>query len=175
MQPTSFLVSLTDLKRTAGARKDLSLFAAYNQSINVGLVCLPAGREISIDVVLESVGDGVLVSATAELTLDCQCSRCLTQFSQEITTDIQELFVYPEREQEYEEEDVRRIQEERIDLGPPIRDAVILDQPLNPLCIPDCRGLCPQCGTDLNTDPFHDHGEGVDSRWLTLTEWGKIS
>ncbi|MDR2974312.1 MAG: DUF177 domain-containing protein, partial [Propionibacteriaceae bacterium] len=120
-------------------------------------------------------GDGVLVDARVETIMDAQCSRCLVEFSLPVDVEFQELYVYPEQADDYAEEDVSFIHSDAIDLEPIIRDAIIVEQPLIPLCRPDCRGLCPQCGVDLNADPDHHHDDAVDSRWLGLTAWGKMS
>lgn len=55
-----------------------------------------------------------------------------------------------------------------IDLEPILRDAVVLELPFTPLCRPDCAGLCPECGADLNRDPDHGHAEPIDPRWAGL-------
>ena len=170
-----FVISLTTLKRTEGASKDFHCEGSFDDPIEVGLTSLPAGNSLRVDGTLQSVGDGVLMSGVLVCSVDFQCSRCLQQGSQTAEIPVQELFIYPEKQTQYDDEDVRFITEESIDLTDTIRDALILDQPLSPLCTPDCRGLCQECGADLNADPDHDHGDGVDSRWLTLTEWGKMS
>ena len=55
-----------------------------------------------------------------------------------------------------------------IDLEPVLRDAVVLELPFQPLCRPDCAGLCPQCGANLNDDPGHEHRPDNDPRWDAL-------
>ena len=47
----------------------------------------------------------------------------------------------------------------------------MLDLPFQPLCRPDCRGLCPTCGSDLNRDPDHTHEVTVDPRWSGLEKF----
>jgi uncharacterized protein len=56
-----------------------------------------------------------------------------------------------------------------VDLTPLLREELILATPLAPLCRPDCAGLCPVCGEDLNLRP-HAHDEAVDQRWSALRE-----
>jgi len=170
-----FRLSLAGLTRTQGAMKEFSFTAGLDDEMTTGLILLPRGRDIHVEGSLECVGDGVLVSATASTTVDAECSRCLTPFRAPVEVEIQELFVYPEHGVEYEDEDVSLIHDETIDLCDAVRDAIILDQPQIPLCTPGCRGLCPRCGADLNTDPDHSHDDAIDSRWLSLTGWGKMS
>lgn len=175
MSATDFQVSLARLKRSPGANRVFSVGGSYDQPVRTGLIVVPGDRLVAVSGSIEAVGDGVLVTATATTTLDAQCSRCLAEFSYPVSVDIQELFIYPDHQAQYADEEVSLIDNDVVDLADVIRDAIILDQPLIPLCRPDCRGLCPTCGADLNADPDHSHDDAVDSRWLGLTQWGKMS
>jgi len=173
-----FGLNLHDLRRTPGSIKDFRVRASYDHEIRVGLIQVPPGREVVVTGTLQSVGDGVLVTAAATVTLDAQCARCLREFTTDDVVDVQELFVYPERVGDYgadETDDVQLIDDDLVDIGPAVRDAIILNQPVISLCRPDCAGLCPRCGADLNDDPGHDHAPDTDSRWLALAQWGKMS
>jgi len=174
MAGQEFLLSLHDLRRTPGSRGEFAFEAAFADTIVTGLTTWPAGRPVAVTGALESAGDGVLVTARAAVRLDAQCSRCLVPFAQDVVVDLTELYVYPEHALEYDDEDVSLIEAASVDLAGPVRDAVILEQPLIPLCRPDCRGLC-QCGADLNADPQHDHGGVHDARWSALAQWGRMS
>ena len=50
-------------------------------------------------------------------------------------------------------------------------DAIVLELPFQPVCRPDCQGLCPDCGLDLNTVQDHSHDESVDPRWAKLAQF----
>ena len=78
--------------------------------------------------------------------------------------DFQELFEYPDA---INDEDSLRLVDDLLDLEPVVRDAIVLSLPLAPLCKDDCRGLCSQCGVDLNKEPNHQH-DNVDERWQAL-------
>jgi len=67
--------------------------------------------------------------------------------------------------------EMRTVQSELIDLEPVLRDAIVLELPFQPVCRPDCRGLCPDCGLDLNSVDEHDHDDAVDLRWSKLTQF----
>lgn len=125
---------------------------------------------IALDLRLESVGEGVLVTGTAQVRLAGECARCLTSITEDLEVDVQELYYYPGNGPD--DEETSRIESDRIDLEPALRDAVVLDLPFTPLCRPDCQGLCPDCGANLNDDPGHTHGEAVDPRWGGLADWG---
>ena len=69
---------------------------------------------------------------------------------------------------QFEEDEIRQMDGEDIDLEGPIRDAIILNLPINPLCTPDCPGLCPECGEKWRDLP-DDHAHQVtDIRWAGL-------
>jgi uncharacterized protein len=131
------------------------------------LIGIPAGADLELDLRLESVLEGVLVSGQARGPLAGQCVRCLDDLDAQIEVDLQELFVYPERAEQDDDDELREIEDERIDLEPALRDAVVLALPFQPVCRPDCPGLCPQCGQRLAEDPQHGHEE-QDPRWEAL-------
>ena len=122
---------------------------------------------MSLDLRLEAVMEGVLVSGTARGSLRGECVRCLDPLHQEISCELQELFAYPGARHPDDEDDLPRMDGDLLDLEPVVRDAVVLALPFQPVCRPDCPGLCPQCGTRLADDPGHEHPT-IDSRWSAL-------
>jgi uncharacterized protein len=135
------------------------------QGWGLELVQVPAGTPIAIDARFESVMDGVLVTATVDIAVAAECGRCLDPVRLEINTPIQELFAY---QPDPEDEESLTLDGDSLDLEPVVRDAVVLALPFNPLCDPDCAGLCASCGARLaDVDPDHAHSE-VDPRWAGL-------
>jgi uncharacterized protein len=157
--------------------QEVSLTVPAPAGIGIMSIGVPEGSEIELDLRLESVIDGVLVSGTALVQLTGECSRCLDPISDELEVDIQELYVYEEtdsrgrpvarNEQDDEDDEQYHVVEEHLDLEPVLRDAVVLDLPLAPVCRDDCPGLCPQCGFRLEDDPAHQH-DLIDPRWAAL-------
>ena len=72
------------------------------------------------------------------------------------------------------DEEVHELQGEHLDLEPVLRDAVVPALPFQPVCRPDCPGLCPQCGARLADEPDHGH-EDVDPRWAALRDLNRDS
>jgi uncharacterized protein len=175
VKTTGFQLSLVDLKRTEGATKDFSFSAGMEQTLEVGLVSVPVGRQITVHGQLQSVGEGVLVTGEFHTEVDAQCSRCLKQTNSPVEARIEELYIYSDKAEGYDQQDVLFIHQEMVDLDQPIRDGLILEQPLIPLCDPDCLGLCQHCGLEMNSQPTHTHDDDIDSRWLSLGQWGKMS
>lgn len=161
-----------DLGRRAGALRELHDTVPAPEGIGLPVIGVPEGAPIELELRLESVSEGVLVTGVAGIHLEGECSRCLTPLQQDMEVDLQELFLYEDRHLEgEEEEEVNRMQGELLDLEPALRDAVVLDLPFIPLCREDCAGLCPVCGANINDDPGHDHGPTGDARWEALAGW----
>lgn len=131
------------------------------------VIGVPEGSDIDLDLRLESVMEGVLVSGTATGGVAGECVRCLDDVEQDLYVDVQELFVYPGRAREDDEDELREIEDDLIDFEPALRDAVVLALPFQPVCDEDCPGLCSQCGARLADDPDHQHID-VDPRWAAL-------
>ncbi|MVA77125.1 DUF177 domain-containing protein [Auraticoccus sp. F435] len=170
LDPRSGLVISThDLGRQQGRMLEVRRTVDAPDDLGSGVIGVPPGSPVSLDLRLESAGDGVLVTGTVEVTVAGECARCLTAISERSELELMELFLYPEREPD--DEEASRLEGDLLDLEPLLRDTVVLDLPFTPLCREDCAGLCPLCGQDLNADPEHDHGEQTDSRWGALAGW----
>jgi uncharacterized protein len=131
------------------------------------------GSPLELDLRLESVVEGVLVSGTVAATMSGECVRCLDPVTAPLVVDLQELYAHPGRERD-EDDDTEPLPEmagDLIDLEPALRDAVVLALPLRPLCRDDCPGLCSECGARLGDDPGHTH-DVVDPRWAVLGDLG---
>jgi uncharacterized protein len=138
--------------------------------LGVELIGVPVGATIDLDLRLESVMEGVLVSGVAIAPLRGECGRCLESFDDEVEVDVQELFVYPESATDItsDEDEVPRLQADMIDLEPVLRNEVVLALPTNPLCRDDCPGLCSECGARWDDLPDDHSHEQVDPRWSAL-------
>ncbi|KAA1251684.1 DUF177 domain-containing protein [Mycobacterium simiae] len=139
--------------------------------IGLELIAIERGAPLDLNVRVESVSEGALVTGTVAAPTSGECSRCLTPISGRVQVDLTELFAYPgsTTEATTQQDEVGHVVDETIDLEQPIIDAVGLALPFSPLCRPDCPGLCPQCGVALDTDPDHHHDQ-IDPRWAKLAE-----
>ena len=170
------VLDVRTLQRRPGSMVTVTRSAPAPAGLGVAMARVPEGSPIELDLRLESVLEGVLVSGTADLLIGAECSRCLEPFDWHEEVDLTELFRYPSTdargavvEEEDESEDpLPVLQDDLIDLLPVLRDAVVIDLPLAPLCSEDCLGLCPDCGVRLEDDPQHTH-ETSDPRWAALT------
>ena len=138
----------------------------------VGVLEVPVGTDIDLDLRLESVSEGVYVSGTARARLEGECSRCLDPLSEDVEVRVEELFAYPDSitEETTDPDEVPRLVDDYLNLEQTVRDALVVDLPLAPLCRDDCPGLCPECG-GRRADLGPDHGhETLDPRWAALGE-----
>ena len=116
---------------------------------------MPEGAELRIDVTLEEVTEGVLVTADVLAPLAGECARCLDEFTSSIEVGFRELFAAGA---DGAEDDGYRLDGDLLDLEPALRDALVLELPLSPLCSADCAGLCARCGIRLaDAEPGHRH------------------
>jgi uncharacterized protein len=152
------------LGRRPGSILRVSRSVPAPADLGLPVIGVPEGAIIELEVRLEAVADGVLVSGTAQAPLAGECVRCLEPVDDEIVADLVELYVIPGREGD---EDTRWLQDDLIDLEPTLRDAVVLLLPLSPVCEDDCPGLCVECGARLADDPAHEHRQS-DPRWAAL-------
>mgnify|MGYP003377253045 CR=1 FL=1 len=166
---SGLVIEIHEMSRQAGTMREVRRTTEAPGEIGIGVIGVPAGSPVELDVRLEAVGEGVLVTGTAEVALAGECVRCLAPIRRDDVVDIQELYYYPGNGPD--DDEASRIEGERIDLEPVLRDTVVLDLPFTPLCRDDCRGLCQTCGANLNDEPDHAHDEGKDDRWVGLTGW----
>jgi uncharacterized protein len=178
--PSSALViDISRLGRRPGSMTTVQATVPSPLRMGVELIAVEEGAPVTLDLRLESVSEGVLVTGTASAPTAGECSRCLQPIAGEVDIDLTELFAYPDSttEETTEADEIPRVgrdgSSETIDLEQPIIDAVGLALPFSPVCRPDCPGLCPECGVALDSaEPGHQH-DNIDPRWaklLTLRE-----
>jgi len=165
-----YVFDLRELGRRAGTMREYRRPAPAPAGLGTDLIGVPGGAPLELDVRLESVTEGVLVTGTVTGRLEGQCGRCLDPVAEDAVIDFVELFAYPDSatEETTEEDEVRRLEGDHLALEPVVRDVVVLALPWTPLCRPDCAGLCSECGQRLDDlPPGHAH-EQFDPRWAAL-------
>ena len=167
-------LDLRALGRRAGSMQELERTLPAPPDWRVELIGVPEGGDVHVRLRLESVMEGVLVSGELEAPLVGSCARCLEPIEDTLSLDIQELYAYEgsTTEATSEEDEVRRVEGDFLDLEPMARDAVVLSLPLAPVCTEDCAGLCVDCGQRLDDLPADHSHDVVDPRWAGLA--GKL-
>jgi uncharacterized protein len=150
----------------------LRIAVPLDDPMGLEVLAVPAGAEVDLDLRLESVAEGVLVSGTAAATAVGTCARCLIEMTEPVVAGIRELFAYPDSATAAttEEDEIPLLLDDRIDLEQVVRDEIVTALPMAPLCRPDCRGLCVECGGRFDDlEPDHSH-EILDPRWAALRD-----
>ncbi|MEU4265447.1 MULTISPECIES: DUF177 domain-containing protein [Streptomycetaceae] len=169
-----------ELGRRPGALKRLTRSVEAPKDLGIdGVIGVPENAPLALDLRLESVMEGVLVTGTARAAAEGECVRCLEPLRLEVEADFQEMFSYPDADDRNrsrtadpvddaeDDEDRFFLEDGLFDLESVLRDAVVLALPLQPVCKETCAGLCSECGIRLDENPGHHH-DAVDIRWAAL-------
>ncbi|HZU93719.1 MAG TPA: YceD family protein [Microbacterium sp.] len=160
-----FVLPVRDIVRRPGEMREHEFTVTLAEQWGEGIVSLPQGSALDLDVRLESVHEGILVSGTADGEYSGECGRCLTPITRPVEVEFQELFAYPgEEETDFE------VQDDHVDLETLVRDAAVLSLPFQPVCQPDCLGLDPRTGEKLTVSTGTEQEAPIDPRWSALQQ-----
>jgi uncharacterized protein len=131
----------------------LSQTAGYSRQFDFREEGLVLGSDLHLNsfsghLLLNRTPQGIVAQGDFTASIPAECARCLEDFVTPVALHLEELFVYPPQNAT----DPMLIvgEDAHLDLEPLLREFVIVNQPTRPLCRPDCKGLCPVCGNDLN-------------------------
>jgi len=164
MMAKAFLLNTHDLPRRAGEMKEYHLAIEFDNPIGIDVIEVPAGV-LNINLRLESVTEGILATGDFETVAKGECIRCLDPIQLKLDRNFQELYFY---KADPEQEDQLLLDGDVMNLEAPIRDAIVLELPINPVCDEDCEGLCPECGQKWRELPDTHQHEQIDARWSGL-------
>jgi uncharacterized protein len=156
-------VQVSDVRKWAGREESAVMEPPWPADL-AGRLDWPLTGEPTGTVTVRNMGESLLVEVEGEALVQAECGRCLTSFP---------LRLHFQDSQEYRlaapgpEDDWKAYAGDHIDLDDLVTDAIVLAEPLAPVCRPDCRGLCPQCGQDWNQGPCACESP-VDQRWAAL-------
>ena len=160
---SAFRIPVANLLRRPGASRTVQLDGALSDVRGPGAQ-VTAGRPIAVDLTLERVSEGMVVRGTITAPWDAACSRCLAPVGGDLAVQVGELY----ERQPLEGETYLLSDDDVVDLEPLIRDALLLELPAVPLCRPECRGLCSNCGVDHNLETCDCDTTVPDPRWAAL-------
>jgi uncharacterized protein len=149
-----FAVNVSDLLGRSGSRRSVDLAGPLAIDLDLASV-----TDVRATAALESASDEIVARGALSFLATLRCNRCLIEWKEELSTSFLEVFGT-------DESPIAR--DGSIDLGQTLRDEASLAIPLVPVCRPDCKGLCPTCGSDLNTDPCSGHADESTSPFGAL-------
>jgi uncharacterized protein len=178
------VIDTRELGRRPGSLRRLQVTAPAPVDLGgQGMAVITPDSDLELDLRLESVMEGVLVTGTAVGTMSGECGRCLDPVEAPISVDLMELYRYPEQAsvkgrgaaakataEDEADPETPMLVDDLIDLEPVLRDALVLELPMTPLCSEDCKGLCVDCGERLADLPESHSHDAVDPRWAALAE-----
>ena len=168
------VIDTRELGRRPGNSLRMHRDVATPADFGTDVIGIEEGQPMGLDLRLEAVMEGVLITGEVEATATGACVRCLDDVSIPVDVHFQELFAYAERAAHHrevaggdDEDELPELDGDDADIEPVLRDAVVPSLPFQPVCREDCPGLCAECGARLADDPDHHH-EAIDPRWSAL-------
>lgn len=158
-----YALRVRDLAHRPGEMREHSLDIEVPDAMGAGVIAVREGAEMRIDLRLEGLHEGVLVSGHASAEAEGECSRCLIDISEPVEVDFAELFAY-----DASEDFDFFVHDDHVDCEQVVRDAVVLALPFQPVCRPDCPGLDPVTGERLADIGEQRAHEVLDPRWAAL-------
>ena len=159
------LLNLASIIHTPGGIVPFSFSMDFSQSEFGG--AYPAQEPVLVSGQVHNEAGVLLLSAEMKTTLHCVCDRCAKPFTKDKTVTYQ--CVLAEERQSDDDEEIVLLENDEVDLGEVARTAFILEMDTKNLCSPDCKGLCPGCGADLNVEPCRCK-KAVDPRLAKLAQ-----
>lgn len=158
-----YALRVRDLAHRPGEMREHTLDIAVPEDLGAGVIAVRQGDDMHIELRLEGLHEGVLVSGHASADATGQCSRCLIDISEPVEVDFAELFAYdPSEDFDF------HVHDDLVDCEPVVRDAVVLSLPFQPVCRPDCPGLDPVTGERLADLGDRPASGPTDPRWAAL-------
>ena len=163
MHQTPFTLPVASLMHKPGTSETIR-FSAPSPTHYGEAVCVVAkGESLDVELLAESVHEGILVTGQVATRASAECVRCLDPVTVPITAPIQELFAYlPDEAYDY------WVVQESIDLDQVVRDQVVVELPFQPVCQDDCPGLDPETGIKREAGSTQQNAAPIDSRWAKL-------
>ena len=179
------MLDTRELDRRPGSTRHLHRTVDAPEGLAIPSARVPAGSPLVLDIDIDSVVNGLWVAGTAEVRVEAECVRCLDAITTSLVTDLEALYMTTaepdgghgrsdrhttgrvglEAEDEGDDDEVFALDGDLLDLEQVVRDAVVLDLPLQPLCSPDCAGLRLD---GSRADAAEPEPEPVDPRWGAL-------
>lgn len=138
-------------------------------TLAVGDIEFALVEPVALNISLSNAGAGFVAHGTASAHVRVACSRCLCDYEDTLRGEVVGFYLRSGEPMEGEEEAEQVAGDGSVDLGPAITAALVIEAPFVPLHDPECKGLCPECGKDLNVETCHcEHEHGDDHPFSAL-------
>ncbi len=185
IEDSPWAVSVAQVASRPGQSKAIDETFPAPSGIGDEIVGVDEGADVSVTGSFDSIVDGLVLTARINAPVHAECTRCLKPIKRDWTVNVTSFFPYEDAstnsngKSKDDEVDIIAGEDESEDTYPLLgggawadleallRDTLVEELPLQPLCKPDCKGLCSQCGVDLNEHPDHHH-DVTDIRFAAL-------
>lgn len=161
-------IGVLELRRRPGTQRDVTLSTPL-PDLGITSARVLDGAEVVVDATLEAIEGGVTVTGTVTAPWEGECRRCLEPVTGTVEAALSEVF-----EPHPTEGETYPLEGDEVDLEPVVRDAVLLNLPLAPLCREDCPGPAPEAFPtsveDVDAGDEADEEPPRDPRWAALDE-----
>ena len=144
-----FVFHIGDLRSGRAEPRDIATAVSLDWHVELSRVLPEPPLRLSLE--LSPIGGGIAVLGDIEATVVHTCNRCLDEWQEDVVRNVAQLITT-----DGDEDDDYRLDGEEYDFENMVRDELMLDLPISPLCAPDCKGLVAEAGSDLNTDLSED-------------------
>lgn len=163
-------INVAEIKKRLVGKKSFT-YELEPAELNLEVTDLPIDGKVTVDGTITNAGDVLLLEALVEAKVHRTCGRCLKHFLGASKADVLEKF-YP-ASAENVENDAFIYESDIVDVAEPIRESLLLVEPIQALCKDDCQGLCPVCGADRNEGDCGCDTTTVDPRLAALKQFIK--
>lgn len=125
---------------------------------------------VKVDLLMRNNHRVLVGQGRVQTILELNCARCLTELLFPIDSDFSLNLVDSAYKDDFADEadEIILVEQDTFDIEPWVEAAIFINLPLNPLCDPECKGICPDCGINRNTAECHCKKEEIDPRWAKL-------
>lgn len=176
MSSNRFLLEAGELQRFI-AKPETFVAEQRFADIRVIETRIDADWPVRLSCSLDALHDGVMVTADVAARWIAPCRLCGTEVAEQTSWQVSEYFVpsvdespSPDETPTQDESENYPLGDDFLDMAPMIRDQLLLQLPLAPVCSENCKGLCNKCGVDLNKDSCDCESEITDPRWDALSQ-----
>ena len=144
-----FIIDIRKIEGVSGASLDCNL-AWTPEGLDLARRTAGFAGDVRFKGSVSNIVDAYMVDGRITGVFKAQCDRCLKEFTSDFDLPLTRVFAEAGYETALDDTDIETLDGLEIDLGPHIREEVVLSMPIRLLCEEGCKGICPGCGVDLN-------------------------
>ena len=170
VEDSPWAIPVAQIASRAGQSKPIDADFPAPSGIGDSIVGIKEGEPVHVSGQFDSIVDGLIFTGRLVAPFVSECTRCLKPIDEDWPVDVTVFFPYESGQDKATGKGGKSKKDDEIDIiagEDESEDTLVESLPLQPLCRPDCRGLCSQCGADLNEDPDHHH-DVTDIRFAGL-------